>query len=82
MLTPATTEKRELFLQVDAPPPSKNPTYRSCFSQTIVCKFQIELERGGEGGWNHEARDQLPSQSHLKHVLCRNTRIHISASGI
>lgn len=67
--------KWRLFLQMEASSPSENLTYISYFSHTIVCKFHIELKRRKI----HGAQDQLPSQSHLRHVLCHNTRIHISA---
>lgn len=43
----------------------------------MVCKFQIELKKGKIRG----AQDRLPSQSRLRHVLCQNSRIHISACG-
>ena len=79
MLIPATTETTENDLPVEAPPPSESLTYISCFSPTFVFKFQIELERGKK---NHWAQDQWLSQSHLRHILRWNSRMHTSPSGI
>lgn len=50
-------------------------TLAGYFFHAIVYKCQIELKKGKI----HGAQDQLPSQSHFRHVLFWNTRIHIFA---